>query len=148
VHKKIPFSILHSVQFIRADCHNFVALSSFVVHWKVLSKENKRKTTTTCFSCLDIEDKNDYETNLAEDDSIEKLLVVPQTSTAEAPRRIIAMSLGSRKEKRATNDKNLVFVFVGEPNWMRDYQQWNVDSGYFAGRIENNFEWIFIQFSF
>jgi len=68
-----------------------------------------------CCALKDIEDKNDYETNLAEDDSIEKLLVVPQTSTVEAPRRIIAMSLGSR-----------------EPNWMRDYQQWNVDSGYFA----------------
>lgn len=68
-----------------------------------------------CCALKDNEDKNDYETNAAEDDSINELLVVPQTTTVKSPRRIIAMSLGSR-----------------EPNWMKDYQQWNADNGYFA----------------
>jgi hypothetical protein len=50
-------------------------------------------------------EKNDYETilddnNLAEDDPIQELLVVPQTSTMETHRKIIAMSLGSRNAKK------------------------------------------------
>lgn len=55
--------------------------------------------------CLDVNAKNDYETSLdeqddnalEEDNPIQELLVVPKTSTIETHRKIIAMSLGSRK---------------------------------------------------
>jgi hypothetical protein len=74
------------------------------------------------FCCIlkDTDDKNDYETSFDdnkadEDNPIEELLLVPQTTTAETHRKIIAMSLGSR-----------------EPDWMNEYRQWNSDSGYFA----------------
>jgi len=70
--------------------------------------------------------KNDYETSLDdntldEDDSIQELLIVPQTSTTETHRKIIAMSIGSR-----------------DPNWMEDYRQWNTDSTYFADDEDTN----------
>jgi len=59
------------------------------------------------FSYLDMTVKNDYETSLDEqedntldeDDSIQELLIVTQTSTVETNRKIIAMSPGSRKGK-------------------------------------------------
>ena len=54
-------------------------------------------------------DENDYPTSLdeqddnilKEDEPIREAIIVPTTSTSEAPRKIIAMSLGSRKEKKA-----------------------------------------------
>lgn len=95
------------------------------------------------FENLDVDDKNDYETSfddnkLDEDDSIQELLLVPPTSTVETHRKIIAMSLGSRKAYRDDFCFSIILSFKGEPNWMDDYRRWNSESGYFAGK-NNNF---------
>jgi hypothetical protein len=81
---------------------------------------------------------NDYETsldeqdenNLIEDDPIQEQ--TPQTSH----RRIIAMTLASRKFIHEKNKQTFLFVYSGEPNWMEDYRRWNTDSAYFAGNFE------------
>ncbi|CAF3600482.1 unnamed protein product [Rotaria sp. Silwood1] len=59
---------------------------------------------------------DDDDNTLNEDDPIqEQVVAVPQTSTIETHRKIIAMSLGS-----------------SEPNWIEDNRQWETISGYFA----------------
>lgn len=53
------------------------------------------------YSDLDV--KNDYETNNKEDDPIDELIVLPKSTTEETHRRIIAMSLGTRKINQINN---------------------------------------------
>jgi hypothetical protein len=67
---------------------------------------------------LDVYAKNDYETSLDEqdnnkldeDDPIQELLIVPETSTTESHRKIIAMSLGSSKAEK--NKFNFIIFSV------------------------------------
>ena len=80
--------------------------------------------------------KNDYQTNIKEDDPIDELIVLPKSTTEETHRRIIAMSLGTRKMTRRFHSHLMLFLLSGEPNWIEDYRRWSSDSGYFAGRKE------------
>ena len=70
---------------------------------------------------------NDYETSLDDNSLIED-----DPIQEPSHRRIIAMSLGSRKRKYRSK-KFLFRLYLGEPNWMEDYRRWNTDSAYFAG---------------
>ena len=92
---------------------------------------------------LDLDVKNDYETNLNEDDPIEELLILPKTTSTEGThRKIIAMSLGLRKMPPIESLISYRFslIFSGEPTWMEDYRRWSADTGYFAGRTRNCLE--------
>jgi hypothetical protein len=109
------------------DCSNrTMVLNSSIMPLESCGLATFRGIKYLCCVFKDVVEKNDYETilddnNLAEDDPIQELLVVPQTSTMETHRKIIAMSLGSR-----------------EPNWMEDYRRWNTNSGYFADDEDTN----------
>jgi hypothetical protein len=80
--------------------------------------------------------ENDYETsvdeqdetNLAEDDSIPEPI--------NSHRRIIAMSLATRKSVDKKNFTSNHQSSLGEPTWMEDYRRWNTDPAYFAGQTE------------
>jgi len=83
---------------------------------KIINKRGERLILIGVF--LDVYAKNDYETSLDEqddnklneDDPIQELLIVPETSTTESHRKIIAMSLGSSKAEK--NKFNIIIFSV------------------------------------
>ncbi|CAF0952162.1 unnamed protein product [Adineta steineri] len=135
-------------QYASLDCSKKAMLlnsSIMPVDWCGLSEF--RGIEYICCPSRDIDTRNDYETSLdekddnalSEDDPVQDFVIVPKTSTAAPHRKIIAMSLSSRKRKSKSFFVLLNFSFLkDEPNWMDDYRRWNSDAGYFADDEDTN----------